>query len=222
MKVLVVMARALDAPANTIKTRLADAVPDAEQRRRLHAACVADVIQAARAVPDVLVRVAATPDGTGESFREVGVEPGHVFQQQGDDLAARERAIFERMFRQGARQVVIVGSDVPLIAPSILVDAFVALDTHPLQVALGPAADGGYYLMGLSGPAVPDLFSGVRWSTVYTLADTLRRCEFESRRVTFLPVLDDLDTPDALDRLRADLRTDPSRAPRTAAVLADV
>ena len=71
-----------------------------------------------------------------------------------------------------------------------------------------------------AGPAVPDLFSGVRWSTHYALADTLRRCEFENRRVTFLPVLEDLDTPDALERLRAALADDPHRAPATARVLA--
>ncbi len=219
MKVVVVMARALDAPGDTIKTRLSTILPARDQRRALHAACVADIVDSARKVPGVIVRVAATTDGTGESFREVGVEPGHVFPQQGDDLAARERAIFERMFRQGARQVVLVGSDIPLLTPDIIAEAFDALAADALRVALGPAADGGYYLMGLAGPAVPDLFSGVRWSTVYTLADTLRRCEFENRRVTFLPVLEDIDTPDALERLRTTLRADPSRAPRTAICL---
>ena len=219
MKVVVVMARALDAPADTIKTRLSPMLPAPDQRRALHAACVADVVHAARSVTDAIVRVAATPDGTGASFRELGVEPGHVFPQQGDDLAARERAIFERMFRQGARHVVLVGSDIPLLTPAILSEAFDALAEDAQRVVLGPAADGGYYLMGLAGPAVPDLFSGVRWSTVYTLADTLRRCEFENRRVALLPILEDVDTPEALERLRATLRAEPARAPHTASYL---
>ena len=216
MKVVVVMARALDAPADTIKTRLSSALPDATARRHLHRACVADVIAAARAVEGALVRVAATPDGSPESFRDVGIEPGHVFPQQGDDLAARERAVFERLFRQGARHVVLVGSDVPLLTSAILAEAFALLHDEPSRVVLGPAADGGYYLLGLAGPAVPDLFSGVRWSTVYTLADTVRRCEFENRRVAFLPVIEDLDTAEALERLRGELRADPARAPHTA------
>lgn len=219
MKVVVVMARALDAPADTIKTRLSTILPVRDQRRALHAACVADVVDAARGVSGAIVRVATTPDGTGESFRELGVEPGHVFPQQGDDLAARERAIFERMFRQGAQHVALVGSDIPLLTSDIIAEAFDALAADPLRVVLGPAADGGYYLMGLAGPAVPDLFSGVRWSTVYTLADTLRRCEFENRRVAFLPVLEDVDTPEALERLRVTLRAEPARAPHTATCL---
>lgn len=220
MKVVVVMARALDAPADTIKTRLASALPDPAVRSALHRACVTDIVAAARRVQGVLVRIAATPDGSPESFREAGIDPGHVFPQEGDDLGARERAIFARMFRQGARQVVLVGSDIPLLTPAMLDEAFAELQADPLRVALGPAADGGYYLMGLTGPAVPDLFGGVRWSTSYALADTLRRCEFENRRVAFLPVLEDIDTPDALDRLRITLQAEPARAVHTARTLA--
>lgn len=221
MKVVVVMARALDAPADTIKTRLRDCLPEAGQRRALHVACLADEVAAAREVDGAVLRIAGTPDGSGESFREVGVDPGHVFPQQGEDLAARERAAFERMFRTGARQVVLVGSDVPFLSRGILAEALDALVADPLRVVLGPAVDGGYYLMGLSGPAaVPDLFSGVRWSSPYTLADTVRRCEFENRRVAFLPVLEDIDTCDALDRLRSTLEATPALARHTARVLA--
>lgn len=220
MKVVVVMARALDAPADTIKTRLASALPDPAVRSALHRACVTDIVAAARRVQGVLVRVAASPDGSPGSFREAGIEPGHVFPQEGDDLGARERAIFTRMFRQGARQVVLIGADIPLLTPAILDEAFAELQADPLRVALGPAADGGYYLMGLTGPAVPDLFSGVRWGASYALADTLRRCEFENRRVAFLPVLEDIDTPDSLERLRAKLRAEPERAVHTARTLA--
>src|SRR5690606_24549295 len=111
-------------------------------------------------------------DGSPDAFRAVGVEPGHVFMQEGDDLGAREQAAFARMFRQGARRVILVGSDVPLLTPSILQEAVEVITADPQRVAVGPAADGGYYLLGLSGPGVPDLFSGVRWSTHYALADT--------------------------------------------------
>ncbi len=68
-------------------------------------------------------------------------------------------------------------------------------------------------------PQVPDLFTGVRWSTKYTLMDTLRRCEFAERRVAFLPMLDDVDEPADLERLRATLAASPHLAPHTAAVL---
>jgi 2-phospho-L-lactate guanylyltransferase (CobY/MobA/RfbA family) len=59
VKVVVVMARALDAPADTIKTRLSTVLPAPDQRRALHATCVADVVDAARRVQGVMLRVAA-------------------------------------------------------------------------------------------------------------------------------------------------------------------
>lgn len=219
MTVVAVMARALDAPADTVKTRLAPLLPRAADRLALHTALLADVMAAARGVTDARVRVASTPDGQADSFRAVDVEPGHVFLQRGDDLGARERGVFEHLFRQGARQVVLIGSDIPTITTTILQEACAALRTTPGHVVIGPAADGGYYLLGVSGPPVPDLFSGVRWSTSYTLADTLRRCEFENLRVSLLPVLEDVDTPDTLARLRETLAADPARAPHTAQAL---
>ena len=219
MKVVAVMTRSPAAPASTIKTRLAPVLPDPEQRRAFHAASLTDTITAARGVEGALVRVAATPDGSADDFRAVGVAPGHVFAQRGDDLGAREQAVFRHLFAHGARQVVLIGSDIPTITAELLTRAFEALDEQPQRVVLGPAADGGYYLLGLTGPQVPDLFSGVRWSTCYTLADTIRRCEFENRRVALLDVLEDVDTLEAFARLRVRLAADPSLAPATAAAI---
>ena len=219
MKVVAVMTRSPAAPAESFKTRLASELAPAERRRDLHLACFRDTVAAARGVAHARLRVASTPEGAADDYRALGVEPGHVFMQKGDDLGARERDVFAHLFRQGARQVVLIGSDIPTITTTLLEAAFSALDTQPARVVLGPAADGGYYLLGLSGPQVPDLFTGVRWSTQYTLADTLRRCEFENRRFELLPVLEDVDTPDALGRLRALLAQDPTRAPHTAAFL---
>ena len=130
------------------------------------------------------------------------------------------RALFQDVFRRGARQVVIVGSDLPLLSAAIIAEAFDALNADPGQAVIGPAHDGGYYLLGLAGPKVPDLFTGVRWGTRYALMDTLRRCEFESRRVTFLPMLHVVDEPGDLARLADHLASTPEAAPRTAAALA--
>ncbi|MBA2354544.1 MAG: TIGR04282 family arsenosugar biosynthesis glycosyltransferase [Acidobacteria bacterium] len=225
MKVIAVMTRAprtsVDAP-DEIKTRLKPVLPEITSREALQRACLADVLTAARTVPGALVRVAVTRAGSERAWADLGVAPAHVLTQRGESLGERERGVFADLFRRGARQVVLVGSDVPTLGAAILQQAFAALVASPSHVVLGPAADGGYYLLGLAGPVVPDLFSGVRWSTRYALADTLRRCEFESRRVTFLPMLDDLDEPESLAHLRADLEVDPSRAPHTAAFLRQV
>ena len=235
MKVVAVMTRAaaadaptsLPAPAVPVaipagpKTRLAPVVPDAAHRAALQRAMLADVIAAARAVPDAIVRLAVTPAGTPPgAFADLGILPAHVVDQKGDDLGARERALFQDVFRRGARQVVIVGSDLPLLSAAIIAEAFDALTADPGQVVIGPAHDGGYYLLGLAGPKVPDLFTGVRWGTRYALMDTLRRCEFESRRVTFLPMLHDVDEPGDLARLADHLASMPEAAPHTAAAIA--
>lgn len=230
MRVVVVMTRAPHESAASVitlgdqavvgpKTRLAPALPDAAQRNLLQRAFLADVLGAARAVPGVLVRVAITPGGRPEALADLGVAAAHVFEQRGETIGDRERHAIADLFRRGAKQVVLVGSDLPLLTSLTLQQAFDALDANPQHVVLGPAGDGGYYLLGLTAPTVPDLFTGVRWSTKYTLMDTLRRCEFEERRVTLLDLLDDVDEPEDLARLRDVLAADPTRAPHTAACL---
>lgn len=68
--------------------------------------------------------------------------------------------------------VVIVGTDIPALKADHIADAFNALGDH--DVTLGPASDGGFYLVGFRRrPAMPDAFSKVRWSTPHALADTL-------------------------------------------------
>lgn len=232
MKVVVVMTRAprtdeaavitvgVDAVVQGPKTRLAPVLPDPAAREALQRAFLADTLATARSVPGVLVRVAIAPGGDPAAFADLGVPAGQVITQRGESLGDREQAIFADLFRRGARQVVLIGSDIPLITARVLEDAFAALDASPTDVVLGPAGDGGYYLLGLAGPTVPDLFTGVRWSTKYALMDTWRRCEFEERRVVLVDMIDDVDGPDDLARLREGLREDPARAPATAVWLA--
>ena len=232
MKVVVVMTRAPERnPAAVItvgdavvahgpKTRLAPVLPNPADRVALQRAFLVDTLATARAVDGAIVRVAIAPGGDPAAFADLGVPAGQVILQKGETLGDRERAVFADLFRRGARQVVLIGSDIPLLAPRVLEEAFTALEATPAPVVLGPASDGGYYLLGLAGPQVPDLFTGVRWSTKYTLMDTLRRCEFEERRVALLDMLDDVDTPEDLGRLREVLRDDPSRAPATATWMA--
>jgi len=153
-------------------------------------AALADVLTAARAVPGVLVRVAVAPGSEPLPHAALGISPGHVFETRGDTAGDRRRFAMADLFRRGAKQVVVLDADYPHVRSTPVQAAFVALDANPTQVVLGPANDGGYYLLGLTGPTIPDLFTGVRWGTRYALMDTLRRCEFEERRVTVLDLLD--------------------------------
>jgi rSAM/selenodomain-associated transferase 1 len=97
---------------------------------------------------------------------------------------------------------VIVGSDIPALAPHHIAAAFRALGDH--DVVVGPARDGGYWLIGFkrSRPLPAELFRHVRWSTVHALADT--RASWPRRyTVALLEVLDDVDDRESYDRWRA-------------------
>jgi glycosyltransferase A (GT-A) superfamily protein (DUF2064 family) len=151
---------------------------------------VAEVLAVARGVAGAIVRVALEPGADPKAFADLGIAGGQVMTPKGESPGDRDRALFQDLFRRGAKKVVLVGADAPLLTSGILEEAFAALEGAPGHVVLGPAGDGGYYLLGLAAPQVPDLFTGVRRGTKYALMDTLRRCEFEERRVTFLPLLD--------------------------------
>ncbi len=93
--------------------------------------------------------------------------------------------------------VVIVGSDIPDIAPNHIAKAFRALGDN--DAVFGPATDGGYWLVGLRRrPRFLDPFAGVRWSSVHALADTL--ANLAGRRVAFVDLLSDVDDGDSLRR----------------------
>jgi uncharacterized protein len=97
--------------------------------------------------------------------------------------------------------VVIIGSDIPDVAPHHLVAAFRLLDAH--DFVLGPATDGGYWLFGSRRRPLPrGVFAGVRWSTEHALADTLASLPSRSR-VALAATLDDIDNVVSYQRWRA-------------------
>ncbi|MES1989763.1 MAG: TIGR04282 family arsenosugar biosynthesis glycosyltransferase [Pseudomonadota bacterium] len=89
--------------------------------------------------------------------------------------------------------VVIIGSDIPDISANHIAQAFRALGPH--DAVFGPAADGGYWLVGLKRfPRVVEIFGDVRWSCEHTLADTLRNVTRTGLSVAMLETLSDVDT----------------------------
>lgn len=111
--------------------------------------------------------------------------------QAGGDLGARLQEVFLRHFQSGAERVVIIGSDCPELMPADVETAWQALTTHDL--VLGPAVDGGYWLVGLGAPQ-PHLFTAMPWSTEMVQAETLRRAGQSGLRAALLRELSDVDT----------------------------
>jgi hypothetical protein len=116
-----------------------------------------------------------------------------------------------------------VGSDHPALPLALVHRAFERVEAGA-DVVLGPAEDGGYYLIAL-GPkaAAPRLFEGIAWSTDQVLAATLDRCRELGLSVELLPEASDVDTPEDLRRLAARMAEEGDLGcPRTRALLASL
>ncbi len=110
--------------------------------------------------------------------------------QQGYDLGARMDQAF-RLALANASRAVLIGSDCASLTPAIIRQAFSRLRSY--DYVLGPALDGGYYLIGMRRPS-PTLFTGIRWSTSTVLQETLTKIEKLGKRYFLLPALSDIDT----------------------------
>jgi len=210
--VLVVFARYPE--PGQVKTRLARSLGE-EAAASLYAAFVADLRQRFAAAP-FAVRWAVAPPDAGFAAR-FGIAREHVFVQQGSDLGARMRQAIARLLDEGFARCAIIGSDMPQLAPGTVTDAFARLQQADL--VLGPADDGGYYL--IAARAALDVFDGIAWGTPSVLAATRGRAAELGLRLGLLAPGFDIDEGADLARLEAMLTHDAARAtmPFTAAAL---
>lgn len=107
------------------------------------------------------------------------------------DLGGRLQRAFSEAFAAGGSPVLVVGTDCPGLTSEDIADAFAALAGS--QVVLGPAEDGGYWLIGLRQPA-PELFEGIPWSTDQVFTTTEARARASGRSVAVLRRQLDVDT----------------------------
>lgn len=140
-----------------------------------------------------------------------------LLPQRGASLGARMHAVFVDLCHAGYRHVVLVGSDIPTLRAASIRKACEVLQTGRSDVVLGPADDGGYYLIGLTRPE-ESLFSGIVWSTASVLEDTVARARQLEFRVRMVAGTYDVDVAEDLDTLRRDLEDSPrlrASRPRT-------
>ncbi|MCW5212653.1 TIGR04282 family arsenosugar biosynthesis glycosyltransferase [Desulfobulbus sp. TB] len=121
--------------------------------------------------------------------------------QQGNDLGKRMQHAFEYIWQQGAEKVLLIGSDCPGIDSGIIRSGQNSLQTHDL--VLGPAVDGGYYLIGLHAHVrgYELLFQRIAWGTEQVLQQSIEQAEQASLSYTLLPKLHDIDCPEDLVHL---------------------
>ena len=122
-----------------------------------------------------------------------------TYQRQPDgDLGDRMRLAFQSIFDRGCKKAAIVGTDCPGLTTEILSQSFDALEDN--SIVLGPAIDGGYYLIGLQY-SIPELFIEINWSTATVLQDTLKIAAGLGIVPMLLPYLADIDLPQDLAHL---------------------
>jgi rSAM/selenodomain-associated transferase 1 len=136
------------------------------------------------------------PPSAGASVGDwLGVEASLLLPQSSGDIGMRMERAFAELLARGARRVALVGTDVPALGREDVRDALDSLDGH--DMAIGPATDGGYYLIALKGPH-PELFEGIGWSGPDVLADTLDRASRRDLSVRVLRTIGDVDTVEDL------------------------
>lgn len=120
--------------------------------------------------------------------------------QEGTGLGERMRNAFAAGFETGYDSICVIGTDCYELSEQLILEAFDALKSA--DAVIGPARDGGYYLLGMNGHH-PEIFENKQWSTETVLQDTLRDFESLGLKYVKLKELSDVDTEDDLpDALR--------------------
>jgi uncharacterized protein len=203
-----------------VKTRLLAAVP-AEVAAALHEACIADTLRLVRKMRgcDVFVFAAG---GTGY-FQRLAKKQGRgacvrVLPQRGAELGARMERAFRKCFAMGYREVVVIGTDTPWMGAERVRRAFAELKAN--DVVVGPAEDGGYYLLGMR-KMVAEIFRGIPWSTERVLELTLKKIVALKLRKKLLRRDFDLDRPEDLKRAERMLKRRPRVTPGLAGAMGE-
>jgi len=212
---VVIMAK-LPVPGTT-KTRLCPPLtPD--QAAELSEALLKDTVRLVSSVRGIEMAVAVSPTSAVDQMRQLLPGCARIFAVEGASIGDCLSSAMDRLFSEGFYRVAALNADSPTLPAAYLEQAAKLLESH--DVVLGPAEDGGYYLIGLRRPQ-PRLFEGIAWSTDQVASQTLARAAALGLTVARLPGWYDVDTPAELERLRKELVTQPRGiAPCTRAFLA--
>lgn len=183
-----------------VKTRLA-AVIGPEAAARWYTQSLRVVFRrTAHAWPEVERILFYDPPTAAAAFDAIAHTPEHRTPQRGTDLGARMAAALHYCFDCGKERPVLIGTDAPSMPVEYVEQAWTALAT--CDVAIGPATDGGYYLIGTRDPQ-PRLFEDIPWSTSAVFSATLERAAALGLHVHRLPEWFDVDTAEDLAALPA-------------------
>ena len=174
-----------------VKTRLAKSVGFEKAARIYRDLAEANLaVLASTRVEGVRVLVAFDPPEREIAFKKWLSASYHYFPQRGENLGSRLKNAFAYVFDTFGGDVIVSGSDTLGLRKDLILSAFNLLAKN--KVVLGPAKDGGYYLVGLS-EVVSNLFRDIPWSSNQVMERTLQRVREQSLVYALLPELEDLD-----------------------------
>ncbi len=184
--------------AGRVKTRLATTLGD-QAAAELYRAFLRDLTERFRDTADVRwIGFTPNSDAALMSLRDLAGETYRYWPQPERDLGQRIAGFFAHATEHGALGTVLIGSDSPNLPLFLIEQAYTALE-HT-DIVLGPATDGGYYLIGAKRFS-EEVLKEVRWSTPHTLLDTVRGVQSLGMTLSLLPPWYDIDTADDLTTL---------------------
>jgi len=175
-----------------VKTRLSPPLSPAAAAQLYHSFLL-DILAEMARLPQLRLALAFSPPEAQAVFRGLAPAGADLFPQEGADLGERMARALARGFAAGFGPVMLRGGDLPDLPAAVVSEAREVLAAGRAQVVLGPATDGGYYLVGLTAPQ-PRLFQGPVWSSGTVLTDTLRLARQLGLGVHLLPPWPDIDT----------------------------
>lgn len=161
-----------------------------------------DTLAAARCVPDIDRAIAYLPLGVEAFFNEIAPDFA-LMLQKGATLSERLNNAVNEALAQGYSAVAVMSSDIPLVKPDYITQAFAAL-ANGADVAMGASDDGGYYILVLKS-SQPNLFLPIIMSTPTVVAETLAAAAAANLHVHHVPNVADVDVPDDLIKLQDEL-----------------
>ena len=204
--------------AGHVKTRLVPPLTR-EEAAELYRCLLLDKIRQVGTLSGVDPYLAYTPPEARAQMASLAPQDFTLIPQAGSDLGDRLHRLSAILLERGHPGVIIIDSDTPTLPSTYLLDALDRIQNESTDLVLGPAEDGGYYLIGLKRPC-RSLFDSIPWSGPSVLTETLRRASAQRLEVATLPPWFDVDTPNDLARLRNDLATNGGDvAPHTRAFL---
>ena len=173
------------------KTRLADATSP-EFAQAVAEAMLGDTVERFRRLHTNRAIVYA-PLESEAYFKAMAGDGYACVPQTPGDLGARLKQFIDQQQLRGLDRIIIIGSDSPTLPVEYVEQAFGLLETN--DVVIGPAVDGGFYLLGVGATEVP-IFDGMPWSTAGVLDATVARLQTVSARLSLLPPWYDVDSAD--------------------------